>query len=555
MITDALRNRALWSAVAGDGRYEELLSYTKRMWERTKTVPIQALSYHDRMLFYRTGDRSRFEAPYFARRNSLSAAALLSLVYPKESEYIDYVNEMLWAICDEYSWALPAHTKGDPDTDYREIDLFNAETAFALAEILVVLGERVDAPVQKRVRNEIKRRIFDPFLSRVYWYESLDSNWAAVCAGCVGGAMLYLDPERFERCLSRFLRSMKLFLSGFSEEGICMEGGSYWTYGFSNFTWFADLLVSYTNGRIDLFDDPKVETVASFMQKIFLKGNTTVSYSDGHADERVLDSLQYYLSCRYPQTVHLLPKESCICMWGNVQWQNLVRAFLLLPPEDAVRHKPLENYDFPSAQQSIVNGEKYSLFIKAGHNCEQHNHNDVGSFILATDHGQVLCDLGAGLYTREYFREETRYGIFCNSSFGHSVPIINGEGQKFGRAYAGTLVHKGDTLTVEMAGAYGQEALKGLRRRIRHTEDGIFLEDTVTGAVQLTERFITTVAPCVEAGCVRVSNVRLSFDPSLSPEIRTEVHVGHRGEETAVYCIDFAFPHGTERARFEFLVD
>jgi hypothetical protein len=231
------------------------------------------------MLFYRTGDRRKFEEPYFKRRNSLSAAALLLLVTEEEA-YLDYVQRMLWAICDEYSWAVPAHTKGDPETDPFEIDLFNAETAFAPAEILFVLEDRLDVCVRVRVRAEIKRRIFDPFLARVQWYEHLNSNWAAVCAGNVGGAMLYLDPALFERSLPRLLHSMKLFLGGFSEEGICMEGTAYWTYGFSNFVWFADLLSAHTNGRIDLLDDPRAALIATYMQKSFLKAYITGGRTD-----------------------------------------------------------------------------------------------------------------------------------------------------------------------------------------------------------------------------------------------------------------------------------
>ncbi len=556
MIFTALTDKDYWRGVATEPRYAPLLAHTKELWERTCTDPIPVLPYEDRMLFYVTGDRKKFETPYFNRRNSLSAAALLALVYPEETSYLDYVQRMLWAICDEYSWAVPAHTKGDPDADYAEIDLFNAETAFALAEIAYVLGDRLDARVQTRVRAEVRRRIFDPFLARVQWYESLDSNWAAVCAGNVGGAMLYFDPALFERCLPRFLRSMKLFLGGFSEEGICMEGTSYWTYGFSNFAWFADLLAAHTNGRIDLFDDPRAKLIATYMQKSFLKGNTTVSFSDGTRAGRVFDSLQYYLACRYPDAVHLLPREVCILAFGNVKWASLVRAFLYLPPVDAERRLSRENYDFPTAGQVIVNAEKYSLFIKAGHNAEQHNHNDVGSFILSTDAGQVFCDLGSGLYTRQYFRSEDRYSILCNSSLGHSVPIVNGAPQLQGKQYAGSISHKGDCITVEMAEAYGQNGLTRLTRTLIHEKNGIRLTDAVAGDACITERFVTTMEPLAEGDCVRVANVCLSFDPSACAlTVKRELHLTHSGAEERVYCLDFELCKGVREASFTFSVE
>ena len=555
MIFTALKDREFWHRVATDAHYAQLLEATRALWDSTHSDPITVLPLEDRMLFYRTGDRRIFEKPYFNRRNSLSAAALLLLV-TQEEEYLAYVQRMLWAICDEYSWAVPAHTKGDPETDPFEIDLFNAETAFALAEILFVLEDRLDACVRERVRAEIKRRIFDPFLSRVQWYEQLDSNWAAVCAGNVGGAMLYLDPALFERCLPRLLHSMKLFLGGFSEEGICMEGTVYWTYGFSNFAWFSDLLAAHTNGRIDLLDDPRAELIATYMQKSFLAGNTTVSYSDGSRAGRVFDSLQYFLACRYPSSVHLLPREVCIPVSGNVKWANLVRAFVYLPPADAERHLPQENYDFPSAGQAIVNEKRYSLFVKAGHNQEQHNHNDVGSFILSTDAGQIFCDLGAGLYTKQYFRNETRYEILCNSSLGHSVPIVDGHPQKFGREYAGTLTHTGNVITVEMAGAYGQESLTRLTRTLTHAELGVRLCDRFEGDARMTERFVTAWEPRVENGWVRVGNVRLFFNSDIcSLNVRRELHKTHTDAEETVYCLDFEILPGAREACFDFLVE
>ena len=42
----------------------------------------------------------------------------------------------------------------------------------------------------------------------------------------------------------------------------------------------------------------------------------------------------------------------------------------------------------------------WNLIFYLDNNDEQHNHNDVGSFILSTErYGQVLCDIGGGRYT------------------------------------------------------------------------------------------------------------------------------------------------------------
>lgn len=558
MVFESLKDASFWHSVKDDAKYAELLAEVRRRWEDLRYVgEIPVLTYEARMLFYRTGDRKVFETPYFRRRNSLSLAAVLALIEPEDREYVDYVQRMLWAICDEYSWAVPAHTKGDPSTDVGEIDLFNAETAFAVTEICEVLGDRLDAAVRMRVRMEVERRIFDTYRTRVSWYETLTSNWAAVCGGCVGGAMMYLAPDLFSRYLPRFLETMRRFISGFSDEGICMEGTSYWNYGFANFTWFSDMLLDFTRGKVDLFDDEKTARVASYMHKSFLKGNTTVSFSDGTQHGKTFDALQYYLSMRYPGSVSLLPKECSYVLGGNVIWMNLLRAFLYAPPVDALRVIRSENYDLLQAQQVIVNEEKYSLFAKAGHNEEQHNHNDVGSFILSTDVGQVFCDIGAGLYTKQYFRSgmDQRYAILCNSSLGHSVPIVNGQPQLCGKQYAGSIVHVDDRIEIEMAGAYGQTGFDRLTRVLEHRADGVRLTDTFSACESFTERFVTMIEPVLEENAVRVADVVLKFDAdAVTPVIHKEMHVNHQSNGEAVWCIDFSVDPVRGSVAFDFLI-
>ncbi|MBQ8310152.1 MAG: heparinase II/III family protein [Clostridia bacterium] len=558
MIFDRLKDVAFWNGVRKDARYAPLIAEAEARWVALRYEgEIPVLSFADRMLFYKTGDRKIFETPYFRRRNSLSVAAVLALIDPENDIYIDYVQRMLWAICDEYSWAVPAHTKGDPATDVDEIDLFNAETAFAVTEICEVLGARIDCAVRERVKIEVERRIFATYRTRVSWYETLDSNWAAVCGGNVGGAMMYLEPALFEHYLPRFLDTMRRFISGFSEEGICMEGTSYWNYGFANFTWFADMLLDFTHGRVDLFDDDKTARVAAYMHKSFLKGNTTVSFSDGTRKGKTFDALQYYLSLRYPDTVSLLPRDCSYVLGGNVIWMNLSRAFVYAPPLDAVRVMRTENYDLPMAQQVIVNEGRYSLFAKAGHNAEQYNHNDGGSFILSTDAGQVLCDIGSGLYTKQYFRfaMDKRYAILCNSSLGHSVPIVNGMPQLCGEQYAGSIVHTENRIEIEMAGAYGQADFTSLSRVLEHHDGGVTLTDSFSACRSFTERFVTMLEPTVEEGSVRIADVRLVFDPyAMTPTVSTEKHVTHESGEETVYCIDFAVNPAHGRARFDFVI-
>ena len=560
MILQTLKDTSFWSqTVRNDPRYQEHRQLLEQTYLSKRYEEIPTLSYHNRALFYQTGDRSMFEMPYFRRRHSLSVAAMLALIYPEREEYLTYVSDMLWAICDEYTWAVPAHTKGTLENDLVEIDLFNAETGFTLAEIHYVLGERLPRLVRDRVAAEVKRRIFEPFSTRISWFEKLNSNWAAVCGGSVGGAMLYLDPTLLEQCMPRILKALEQFIDGFSDEGVCMEGFSYWMYGFSAYLWFADLLHAHTNGKIDLLAGEKVEHIAGYLQSCFMKGNVTVSFSDGTPHGHVSPAVQNYLAKRFPHSVSLMPKECCALYRGNVFWLPFSREIIYCPDPSIPASLQLKNHDFPLAQQVIVHEEGYSLFAKAGHNDEQHNHNDVGSFILSTErYGQVLCDIGGGRYTKKYFQGgmENRYSILCNSSLGHSVPIVNGQPQLCGRAYYGSIEHNGDCIRIEMATAYGQREITKLTRTLTHKPNKMILTDEFLPTYQtLVERFVTRIVPSVEKDCVLIGNVRMEFDPEeVTVNVQEKAHQNHAGTFDPVYCIDCEVRSNREHVTVTFCV-
>lgn len=366
---------------------------------------------------------------------------------------------------------------------------------------------------------------------------------------------MYLDPKGFEKHLPTFLKVMEVFLDSYTEDGTCLEGVSYWHYGFSAFTWFADMLYRYTNGKTDLFDNEKVKRCAEYMQRNFLVGDTTVSYSDGTINGTSGYGVQYFLHNRYPDTVSLLPKKYLI-MTGNSYWLNMSRALFYYDPNETVNEIELRDYFMADAGQYVASRESFSFAIKAGHNEEPHNHNDVGSFIISSQNGQELCDLGAGLYTRQYFRPEHRYGILCNRSFGHSVPIINSCEQKFGKEFKGSMRVENGCITVDFADAYGIDELKSLTRQAVVTDNGIMLKDSFEGEVSVTERFVSTVRPRTDVGCVIFDKVTLHYPPCVSPNISEDVHITHaKGDQTKVYFIDFELPLGIKEAEFKFSIE
>jgi len=167
----ALENPALSSYIAELGREAE--GYRERV--------IPGLSFSAYKAFDERGDRGLYESAYFERRRALVALALASWLWKRGAD-LEALENLIWAVCDEYSWALPAHlggtsldpaclpygeAKADSKAPHPELlDLFSCETAFALSEICSILQGSLTPIVAERARREVERRVLIPFIAR-----------------------------------------------------------------------------------------------------------------------------------------------------------------------------------------------------------------------------------------------------------------------------------------------------------------------------------------------------------------------------------------------------
>ncbi len=529
--------------------FKEALDKMERRCQRYRENPIEALPFHLYRKFYIDGDRRSYEDIYFARRGRLSYLALAILLH-RRAEDITALEDAIWAICEEYTWVLPAHTSDLGDRYNTEvIDLFSAETGFALSEIVYLLSDVLDPKVVQRIRECLEERIFRMYLSNTYTWEHVSMNWASVCAGCVGGAFLYCAPERFPLVKDRILATMETFLEGFGQDGICLEGIHYWGYGFGFFTYFAQLLYEFTDGKENLFGKPICQKTAFFQEYAFLRQNHTISFSDGERAGHFLPGLTHKLHRLYGS--RLLDVQYAAFTEYCHRFPAYLRNFFWVDPDAAIP-LPAEKTDkfFPTSEWFVSSAGTLSLAAKSGHNDEPHNHNDIGSFLLACDDGQILCDFGSGEYTRDYFQEATRYDYLCNASFGHSVPIINGCGQLPGKQYRGkVLSHDGGVFQVDIAGAYDIPGLRSALRQMQLDQEGFALKDTFDGdGLQVTERFVALIPPVLADGAVQLGPYRLETPAAIQPRVSQDVIINHEGHPETLYMIDYPLGDAREFA-------
>jgi hypothetical protein len=249
--------------------------------ENYANKPLTVLSYAKYKLIHTTGERTPYQEEYHDRRNRLYLLQILS-VY--DNAYISDLEDLISAICEEYSWVLPAHNAREFGRfDYTEIDLASAESAFYLSETVYVLKDLLSSDIKKRVHTRIYERIVENFESREFVFDNLGNNWCSVCGGGVGVAYLYAFPESFERVKDRVFGLMEKYLLSIGEDGYCIEGTGYWQYGFGAFALFFDVYVNMTGEYPEILKSEKVVNTINFLTNAYLGGNKYLPYGDGGA--------------------------------------------------------------------------------------------------------------------------------------------------------------------------------------------------------------------------------------------------------------------------------
>ena len=555
--------------------HEQYINQIKNLADQMRSESMPPLTEELFALFETIGNRLKYEEVYFKRRKFLAVFGMAVYIFRRQED-VEKLEEVLNEICAEECWALPAHVNRRDNPDWRNtIDLFAAETAQTLAEIVALVGK--ETPVETfglskevcdKVHIEIEKRVLVPFENAYQGWECSDHNWNAVCCGGIGSAALYLladrEENRLEKLLQRICHSLGFYLDGFREDGACMEGIGYFTYGMTYFAGFAEQLLRHSKGKVNLFENEKVKRIAEFQQKMYFRNGQTVSFSDGEMRAKFRMGLTAFLanqyeSVRIPNPAFACDFETDPCyrfmgLMRDYEWtKELAGAaenqFNTETLSDTARHDIL-----PLAQWSICESKNGIGFaIKGGNNGEPHNHNDVGSFLYMAGEEQLICDLGAGEYTAEYFGTG-RYGILCNSSEGHSVPIIKGEFQKDGSKYQ-AYVFEADgagKTKIEFAGAYKAGLAETVRReaffsmeegRLTMTDEfelpeteGFVTEQLVTqGTVELPKK--EEKEPQIMISGKKVSCVVQLPENAKNLRVLEKVHSNHQGEPEVVRLI------------------
>lgn len=523
--------------------------------------PVPELPYSLFRIYWESGDRGRYESRYFERRGRLMVFSLLSFLYPEENRFSEALNDIIWAICSEPFWCVPAHfmdeeEHGIPFTEYdTQLDLFSCETASALAETLCINGSRITEQAAMQARLHVQKRVLEPFLDghRFYRFEVMANNWSSVCASALGIAAIYLmdDTKLLTSLLHRVMSCLQVFIDSFGDDGICVEGIGYWTYGVGFLTCFSDLLEKRTGGTLNLFQLPKFAALAKAQQYAYICGPQTIPFADAHECEGFRIGISTRLKRTFPaidlpdlSLAHDILDDTCFrfCFaLRDLMWFDTSTVYAI-PGE-------LSCY-LPDAQWFISRRDGFALLAKAGSNGESHNHNDCGSFVYYSGGLPLIRDLGVGNYTAQYFGPE-RYSLFLPSSRSHNVAVIGGLYQAPGLNHRAentvcTFEKDKSVFETELSRCYSHPQLISYHRKLTHlpATGELTLEDSFefSRAESIAETFVSS-SPIIagegqavfhteRAGCLLEYN-REALTSSLSEE----VYEDHSGRKQTAYLL------------------
>lgn len=537
-----------WKKLLPDSLIQQIITNGESALKKEfKNIPATVM-----LEYIRNGNRTDFESISFGKRFDLFNLVLAEAVEGK-GRFTDHIVDGIWSICEESFWGVSAHLgaqkagAGLPDVEDPIVDLFAAETAAVLSWTDYFVGpelEKVSKLVRPRIRYEIDRRIFQPMATKQFGWagagnpEARLNNWAPWIISNYLTAVLLVDDKEDERLanVQRGIRIIDQYIDGLGADGGCEEGPSYWGAAAACVYDALNLLYDATGGKLDIYQQPFIQKMASYICKTHISGKYFINVADAHP-EFVPDGPMLF---RFGKSMG----DTVMAQFGSWCWRYLAgrqifqdifhrtRVLYNLTSLSAcagypAREPALSNVWLSDVQlMAVRSANGFFLASHGGDNGESHNHNDVGDFIVYADGYPLIIDVGSGTYTARTFSKD-RYKLWFNTSPYHNLPTINDVEQEAGHQFTARDVrYMEGKLTMDIAGAYPAAAGVTLWQRTVGIRKGnsVVVEDHYKGAMafnRVVQSFMTIGEPDIAiAGKILFTlpggeKVFLEYDPAV----------------------------------------
>lgn len=435
------------------------------------------------------GEAREYEREYFRRRSAL-AALVLGECAENKGRFMPQTADIIWAICEESTWAIPSHNYVTDDNmdvnvgnlcdiDNVILDLFAGETASLLSFAYYLLYEKLyelSPYITLRIEKELSRRIIKPYLKsdKFFWMMFKDfgwkaNNWTPWITSNVLFAVLLTEknPENKAKAAAKALRTLERYIAEYSADGGCDEGVGYW---YKAAGCIFDILdaVGAVAGKNLIASEEKLYKMIEYPAYMQAYDNHFASYADGNekcvfTPEKILKMAK---SCGSAQ-MKRLAAELFKCRDEKTELSSNLNELLTTVfgyDETAaldVSEIKRKNIFMPVLQVVCMNGGGFFVSAKGGHNNETpHNHNDVGNVVVYYKDTPVIVDMGVGHYCKKHWGDQ-RYELMTNRSMYHNLPVINGFEEMKGEEHCAENAEfdeKSLTFRLDVTKAYPHEA-------------------------------------------------------------------------------------------------
>lgn len=457
--------------------------------------------------FARTGNRERFQTPYFQKRRMLSELTIREAAIG-DGKYIDAIEDGIWAILSEPVWTIPAHNSYIRDAVQPEVplterpilDLFQCETGEVLAVAISILKDKLNPILIKDAEHAIRTRILEPYMTDHFWWMGNDgdmNNWSPWCTQNVLLSLLTLDLSEKEKrkVLKTAISTLDLYISSYPDDGGCDEGASYY-HAAALALWGALHVISLATGNdlADVFGNDKIKAMAEYVEKVHVADDIYLNFADCSQKAGRLGAREYLFAKAVGSDamMHHAASDYAKYSWREEDNNyNLFYMYLALTNHDEIMDESKKEHiiekpsftSFPGLGLGIYREKGITFAIKGGNNGESHNHNDVGSFILYKGSTPCLIDIGVETYTKTTFSKD-RYTLLPMRSSYHNLVNFPPLEEHDGKEFCGkTLILDENKASFDITAAF--EKNRGLDKYIRTA-----FFDRKNMKIEITEDFI-----------------------------------------------------------------
>ncbi len=557
-----IADRAAWKELGDELDATKFIAEANALRAKKLTPPSDELY----LEYSQNGNRSHYQDALFEKYRVLFKLVVAECL-ENEGRFLPDVEKHVNEICDLKSWVLPAHdaSLANFKGEKTYIDLYSAHVSWDLATLDYWLGDKLSKKTRKRIADELQRRTFAPFekdvaagkTDSIGWITNT-SNWNAVCLANVTGAALTAVESKERRALfaAAAEKNIASYLSGFTPDGYCTEGLGYWNYGFGSYLLLASSLYEATGGKLDLVDKDQIRLIAQFSRRMEILPGVYPAIADAEITVKPSPTVGEMLHIAYGSAFENRTKAAWKAMQGRSMWLFELGALTVkrTPAEAAPSKeegktakesgKTLPPRDwFPNAGVLICrpnskNAQGLGASIKGGNNAEHHNHNDLGSFVVALGDSTPLVDPGREVYTARTFSDR-RYESGVLNSFGHAAPRVAERLQEPGEKSIAKILKtkfgdEEDSLTMDLSSAYAVKTLKKLERTFIFSREGkgtlTVIDDVEFSSPEKFGAALITFAPWTQSGKNRldigekddVVTATITASDDAAPVIQTE---------------------------------